>query len=136
MKQEHLDNLTKLADFLEKELTDKQFNIRNYLTDEGSECKIVIPKEYECGTIGCAIGWAPFALGNEGWDGKSFCRYAESNFGCSDSDEDIGTYMFSSDWYGTPQETRLATVDRIREVVKQDGLIYYKQIDLMRVYGV
>jgi len=57
-------NLIKLSKFILKNIKDEQFSMkwfRSNHTDNGVE---FYTKEY-CGTVGCALGWAPFVPGLE-----------------------------------------------------------------------
>lgn len=73
MKQEHRDNLIKLADYILNKVTDKHFNMENYRSSVGKITNsrgeqvptldvVTFYSFGNCGTIGCALGWAPFAL--------------------------------------------------------------------------
>jgi len=119
MEKRHLKNLEKLADFLENEITDKQFDISEYRRGDGYACDLLT---HDCGTIGCAIGWIPEALG-ESIVGFTHYRFlAKYAVGCDDADCNIGTYMFDSGWSKQSRGfTRKATVKRIREVVQSKG---------------
>ena len=61
MKQEHRDNLIKLADYILNNVSDKHFNMESYRSDANGVITAFISFG-NCGTIGCALGWAPFAL--------------------------------------------------------------------------
>ena len=57
-------NLSKLADYLETEVKQKQFDMDLYRSDEvGRMCDF--RSYHDCGTVGCALGWAPFVEGLE-----------------------------------------------------------------------
>lgn len=115
MEKRHLANLEKLADFLENEITDKQFDIKDYR--QGYDILT-----HDCGTIGCAIGWIPEALGESIVGFTHYRSLAKYTIGCSDADFNIGTYMFNSGWSIQSRGfTRKATVKRIREVVQSKG---------------
>lgn len=131
----HLYNLAMLADFLQKEVTDKQFNIKNFRMKNS---KILTPFKSlnDCGSIGCALGWAPFVIkpaestyevfydyfDHTVTTKLSFESYSEEAFGCTVNDNSLGDFMFGGVWgVDKVQRTRLATVKRIREVVEAEG---------------
>lgn len=73
MKQEHRDNLIKLAEYILNDVSDKHFNMENYRSSvrtftnhRGNQATILDAETFysfgNCGTVGCALGWAPFAL--------------------------------------------------------------------------
>ena len=144
MEKKYLDNLTKLADYLEKVITDKQFDISSYRRDSFNDV-IEFKNINDCGTIGCALGWAPFVNGLEVVESDyisilenrtlGFNRYSERIFNLSTSDDKYD-FLFSSYWSDSPEETRLATVNRIRKFVKQDGELLDEDYELMKVYEV
>tara|TARA_Y100001963_G_scaffold17759_1_gene21947 strand:+ start:37209 stop:37661 length:453 start_codon:yes stop_codon:yes gene_type:complete len=53
-------NLLKLADYLENHVTQDQFNMEHFRSDHSGYCEAFRSLE-NCGTVGCALGWAPFA---------------------------------------------------------------------------
>lgn len=57
------ENLLKLADYLEKVPSDK-FEMLHFRRNEGGDSIPYISKS-DCGTVGCAVGWAPFVKGLE-----------------------------------------------------------------------
>jgi hypothetical protein len=58
------DNLNKLADFIEKNVSQKQLDMSYCrLDEEGNRVHFI--SQDDCGTSGCALGWAPFVLGLE-----------------------------------------------------------------------
>lgn len=130
-------NLYKIADHLEKNVTDEQFNIsvwrgigngRHTL----SECSYI--SKHECGTVGCAIGHAVFIEGLEPIDEEfspNFDDIPTLDFrlyrnrilkGVSGGDFE---YVFGSDNHDSPEtKTRAATIARIRELADSKGVIY------------
>lgn len=132
LNKRHLKNLEKLANFLEKKVTNKQFKMDDFRQNKnGVSCEFVSNKS--CGTIGCALGWAPFKIpakrghfnnDSVGFKYLDFDLYARLTFGCSVGDCSAGDYMFSGEWYDNKkQRTRLATVKRIREIITSKGKI-------------
>jgi hypothetical protein len=58
------DNLTLLANYLEDNVTDEQFDMSRYSNgDRASE-----EPEHICGTVACALGWAPLIIPPEEGD--------------------------------------------------------------------
>ena len=57
----NIENLTKLADFLESEVKDDQFDISEYRRSEFGDVRD-FKCIGDCGTIGCALGWLPFVI--------------------------------------------------------------------------
>lgn len=134
MNKKHLQNLTRLANFLETEITDKQFDIRDFKVNMNEKTwygdfKTCSLEEHECGTVGCAIGWSPIALNVK----KSTIKkldwhdFSEKYFNCNSMDDNVGQYMFSGDWYYMSRgRSRKATIKRIREVVENKGQLTKK----------
>lgn len=120
MNKRHLKNLTKLADFLETEVTDKQFDIGTYLSTVESSYVGVDKIVPECGTVGCAVGWASSLFYKEALRSWTWTDFQKEVFGCDDWDSGVGEYMFH---YSQPrgQRTRKATIKRIRKVVANRG---------------
>jgi len=58
------DNLVKLAKYILSEVSDEQFNMKHFRSDEGDSLKKFYSPN-DCGTVGCALGWAPFVKGLE-----------------------------------------------------------------------
>lgn len=71
--------------------------------------------EHNCGTSGCALGWAPSLVApgrpSELWD-----DYSERVFGVCLRSE-LWSYMFSEEWEGD-QNSPIATAGRIMHVVQ------------------
>lgn len=121
MKKKHLRNLKKLADFLETEVTDKQFNIETYLSNSGNYINVDIVVS-ECGTVGCAVGWASSLFYKEALRSWNWTGFQEEVFGCNDYDNGVGMYMFHC-FQPRGQGSRKATIKRIRKVVANKGVI-------------
>ena len=143
MEQKYLDNLTKLADYLENVITDDQFDIENFRSDSFNNI-IEFKNINDCGTIGCALGWAPFVNGLEAFESDYIIILGNRTLGFHNYSKRIFDmmldnkfdFLFSDYWLDSPEETRLATVNRIRKFVKQDGELLAEDYDLMDVYGV
>lgn len=130
-----LKRLEKLANFLENEIKDEQFDISEYRDDP-------FYSKHNCGTVGCALGWCPFVVKTKDSDytkdfftdikqSLDFDKYSRRIFGStmigSDLKSSLLIYMFSADWseeaYHLPnnrQQTRKGTIRRIREVIKHN----------------
>lgn len=53
------ENLKRLADWIEKNITQEQFDMSHYRTD-GVGHMVVFRSINDCGTVGCLVGWSPF----------------------------------------------------------------------------
>ena len=89
-KNEHMINLLILADFLETEVKDDMFDLSSYRVKDGRS--VYAPKSLkkeDCGSIGCAVGWAGHVFGLEDTDfsflGKSFISFAVNIHGLNSS---------------------------------------------------
>ena len=130
MKQEHRDNLRKLADYVENHVTDAEFSMVNFWN--------------ECGTVGCLLGHAVFAdiipkeqLPRRDTVNKSLCTlYCYFDFSiimfgiCDEKDPDLWDFLFYSDWaFPNSESSRLDAVTRLRMVAdnpncwKRDTLV-------------
>ena len=56
-----LRNLHKLADYIEQHVAQENLNMKNYRSDDSGQDFTFWSKD-ECGTVGCALGYAPFAI--------------------------------------------------------------------------
>ena len=52
-------NLRQLADFIEQDVPDKKLNMRHFRSNKSGFRKDFVSVA-DCGTCGCALGWAPF----------------------------------------------------------------------------
>ena len=105
MLKEHKENLLKLADKLET-VPENQFHMDDYRvepTEDGpGDSKgisdVLVNPDIDCGTSGCAIGWAPVVPGLEALeDDATWSGYAARVFGVCEWDADFA-FMFSSSW--------------------------------------
>lgn len=114
------ENLTKLANFLESEISDKQFNIDHFRSNEEGRGTEFINKN-NCGTIGCAVGWSPFVIDVVESDYDIFDKTLSFGKYCNrtliNTLTDRWVYMFSDEWAKTEFDSRLDCVKRIRNVV-------------------
>lgn len=115
--KKQINNLLKLADFLEFDIQNKQFNIEFMRSHEGDE--VSFKSKTECGTAGCALGWSPFIIdflpSEKSLYSCEWRLYTERVFGVI-SGLDDWEYLFSEAWHLHGKErTRLATAKRIRD---------------------
>lgn len=115
------DRLLKLADFLENEVSDKQFNLNNYWNYNG------------CGAVGCALGWGgicfkddpdvELTVSNRPTIQTEHQEYFIENdlefFGLNV--DEAGYLFFAESKYGG-HITRLQEIELIREFVKNGGI--------------
>ena len=117
-------NLLKLSDFLEK-LPQEKFDMTHYRSDDNG-FQVSYESKNNCGTAGCALGWAPFIKGLEPVKKEFFKRedfswalYTRRVFDISVVDTSCAFWMwlFSWDWKdidNTPQ----GAAKRIRYLVR------------------
>lgn len=98
LSPEHRSRLAALADLLDT-VPEERFDMHSYYWTEqrdfGWDPHHTVNIRNECGTIGCALGWAPslFApLDAEGWG-----EYGERVFGAPDTSA-AWSWVFSPDW--------------------------------------
>ena len=56
-----VNNLRKLADYIEQHVPQEKLNMRYFRSDKTGGTEFKTPQD--CGTSGCALGWAPFVEG-------------------------------------------------------------------------
>jgi len=64
MNKENKKNLVKLAKYILEEVSDEQFDMKWFRSNHIDTGVEFFSKE-NCGTVGCALGWAPFVKGLE-----------------------------------------------------------------------
>src|SRR3982751_6952128 len=82
------EKLNKLADFLENKVKDDNFNYATYGWRPRTEGQFATqaPPQHNCGTTGCAAGWAQecfqktFWQSRFGWGGKQYWDFDEEEF--------------------------------------------------------
>lgn len=113
-------NLAILADWLENNTSDEQFDMEDYLmVTEPCFKPWVGPSEKvnRCNTVGCALGNGSFcpelapAKGETSWG-----RYCYDTYGFREDDAPW-VFLFSQEWADSKYPTRLDAVNRIRHVV-------------------
>ena len=118
-------NILKLAKFLER-LPQEKFDMFNYKTNEEADC--LPPEEHSCGTVGCALGWAPTALRSadlhayDNWD-----DYSAQVLGIYEAGE--WGWCFDGDWKlvdNTPKGAALRLRYRVNNGVPDN---YREQMD-------
>lgn len=116
------DNLKKLADWLEENVTENRFDMAHFRSNgSGSYAEFI--SLLDCGTAGCALGWAPFVpgLGSKKRN-KNFWNYGAEIFDL-DSESYEWDYIFSSFWRHFDNSIEGA-INRIREVVNGKEIDY------------
>lgn len=91
MEQFKIDNLNKLADYLEEHVQETQFDMSGYRMHK--------PK---CGTVACAIGWSPDAIPEIRVKyGPKYDWLEIAEYFVNRSDDDYSwTWCFSGAWTG------------------------------------
>ena len=129
LEQFRLDNLSKLADYLESNVKDEQFNMTYFRMDKiDPKSGVIHDVQYtsssDCGTIGCALGYGPFVVEPSLCDYDdgtlSFIKYSDRNF--INAKNELWNYLFSEQWEKL-SPSRLSAVSRIRNVVNTKGEI-------------
>lgn len=146
MLKKHLIRLAKLADFLETKITNKQFNMERYRSvvdesylDKLKACEFV--SKNDCGTIGCALGWAPMVTPAQKSDFHksmgtyqlNFSTFSRRALGLQDHQQEW-KYLFDGDWADNKKhKTRLAAVKRIRKLVANGGVLDHNMKRTLRL---
>lgn len=102
MLKKHRDNLTKLANYLAALPKDYQdFDMRDFNYD-GEESLEITDRQYDCGTVACAVGHGP-AAGIRVYKDADWWDYCKRAFGITryNADDDYDgdfEYLFGSEW--------------------------------------
>lgn len=121
MRKVYLNRLAKLANYLETEVKDEDFDIRHYRVDGKDYFMLKQGLKHKCGTVGCAIGHVPFAFRINFNNYTSFKGISSAFLGVAHW-SDAFKYMFHYEWvYNQRQKTRKATIERIRKFVEVKG---------------
>jgi len=106
----NVTNLKKLRNYLEKHVTQDKFDMESFRRknlDENTVCDFTTKNK--CGTIGCALGWAPFVKGLEpepvefypggffGIPTLDFYQYSQRLFNTADG-SDTWSFLFCGEW--------------------------------------
>lgn len=168
LSKDHTQNLIKLADYILNNVTDKHFNMENYrssvrkITNSRGEqvptLELVSFYSFgNCGTTGCALGWAPFALTEAEPDVRAVLRkeffdtFIGGKYGGSGcvnfkilSLELFGIpwgslaweYLFEAEWadYGN-EGTREAFVERVAVYLSNPEMFRWKRALVDEVEG-
>lgn len=117
MKQEHKDNLRALSIALinwdEKYKEDVTFDMSTYADDDHMDSQST-----ECGSVGCAIGHAPYCGLPAKPAGASWEYYSDMLFG--DMPPCHWRYLFGSVWSRTDYNNRKDTGERIAHYLDND----------------
>ncbi len=136
MEKRYLENLSKLADFLETEVKDHQFDMEHYMLRENG-LVAVCEEVPECGTVGCAIGWASSLFFNDAMDSMYWCDFSARVFGSSFFDDDLTwCFLFDADWAKSPKSSRKDTINRIRKFIRQGGVLTPYDVRTMEKYNI
>ena len=117
MYQINRKNLTILRDYVKNNVSDKQFNMKQFRIKQGSGATgfwdYSSNKEYfnTCGTIGCALGWLPHALedANVEWNISEFYSLSYEYLNI---DGRIWDYLFHYSWSQTEYSSREDFIER------------------------
>lgn len=125
--------LDKHADDLVHERTSDPSDVFSMFTySSGTHADTKQPRIGHCGSIGCAIGWATYAVEPReatiithglalGYKFEDWSDYAQRLFGVHDGDGEVGMFMFGSEWADWPDEDNpRATARRILAVLELD----------------
>lgn len=135
--QANKENLTKLADFVEENISQENFDMFVYRRDRTNGVPTAFFGFNDCGTVGCLLGWAPFVKGLEPKDSHfefsshhnkdflDFETYSEDFFGL-ETYSDEWVCLFSGDWKMV-DNTVTGAVKRIRDFVNHGLLVYPNQ---------
>lgn len=124
-------NLEKLADFLEENISEENFDMRFYMRSKApkegrhaTKGMSVVPESVHCGSVGCAPGWSARALGEgsrlerpgESW--KDWIMHSRVKFDDSQiANGWLWQAAFSCYWHEI-DGTKKGAVKRIRWVLK------------------
>lgn len=140
LSKTNLENLSKLAKYLKYKVKASQFDMevfRGFKNRNNPEA-VLRATDFQsvsnCGTHGCALGWAPFCIPTKASDYDQvppniyqrhyttrldFHRYSDRIFKLSQRQ---WTYLFGSAWGLDPKsKTKTAAVKRIETLVKSEG---------------
>lgn len=125
------NNLRILAKYLRENVSDKQFDMENYRADSDLDRINTFDNLRSCGTVGCAMGWAPYAfnMSDEEFNervsrlsGTSFyefwSRLASDLFMKDEpyfSDSSVWHYLFDGEW-SDYDNTRSGAIERLELV--------------------
>ena len=137
LEQKYLDNLEILATFLENEVTQEQFDMLQFRSHDDKDVSFLSLKD--CGTVGCALGWAPFVIKTESQDFDNedyldFSAYCYRIFNLCSEEGDSWNYCFGGDWrYVEFENTPKGTAKRIREIIASEGDMTKDMIAYMKI---
>lgn len=128
------ENLKKLADWIEINLTEDQFDMKAYRQDDQGT-RVGFHSINNCGTVGCLLGWAPFVPGLEvigdeliethpklfsGNHVLCFESYSQRVFNLN-SLQCEWDYLFEGRW-ARYQPTLKEAVQRVRTIIEDDSV--------------
>ena len=65
IKKLTIKNLRLLRDYIDTQVTDEQFDMKYFRTNDKKNKGLEYYSKDNCGTVGCALGWAPLVKGLE-----------------------------------------------------------------------
>lgn len=107
------ENLFKLADFLETEVEDENFDMSCF-NNSNIRLNQYRDAKFCAWCTCCALGWAPFALNDLETKTSNWADYVKEKFGIEIL-SDTYDYLFLSQWK-VKDNTRESAINRIREV--------------------
>lgn len=138
------DNLKILANYLNDNVIDDQFDMACYRKNEKGVSVAFCSLE-NCGTVGCAMGWAPYALNLSKDDIAHIRKRAISEFnfwiilantyfshGHPDFDESgIWNFLFCTDWefYDNSRHGAVERLNFIADLVEKEKWEGLRKID-------
>jgi len=137
------ENLVKLAKSILEKVTDDQFNMESFRSIGGGDpCDF--KSKNDCGTIGCALGWAPFVKGLEVVEGDFDCFgelcfyvYSKRVFGVIKTPQ--WGFLFNGCWCDA-DNTREGFVKRVIYLL-EGGVVFskttsqYEEINPNKIYN-
>lgn len=112
-----IKNIRKLAKFL-KTIPQEKFDMGYFRANRQGMCNFV--SENKCGTVGCALGWAPLVPGlgpkREHFSSGTL-KFLEYCYDMFEIDEEFFRYLFSESW-GDFDNTPLGASNRIYNLCK------------------
>lgn len=124
-------NLLKLANYLELNVTQKMFNMQSYRENSEGD-SVTFRSKTDCGTVGCALGYAPlvngleaiaeeFIIGMNHSNYLDFSDYCKRVLGICNYKDKSWEFLFASQWVGF-DNTPEGAAARIKYLVDGNSL--------------
>lgn len=144
-------NLMKLGEYLWQNIKDEQFGMELFRQHNNENCEFY--SKEDCGTVGCALGWAPFVKGLEpiksdfsSFSGKLwFTDYSHRVFGDDWRSNPKLHFVFDEEWANYDNTVKGACQRIIslcekafkRKLIKDkvDSIKKYQTIDPVDYFG-